>query len=270
MRISLSTFNAAALLGALFLGKAVAAAVPANCRATTTNVRPEEILQIIVVDPKVDQPVYWKKYGQVYDSFVNVPAYSNVPFKGSKYQCTELLHRFFNYTYGFPVNNQMGLGNANTVLYGVYRKFQNYTAIAPNLGQRRMRLAYFQNGCSPYAPVVGSAISLNLSWAGHAGIVRRVKQLAPDTIELTLFEQHGFRRLRVGQLKEKTTVVLKRNAAGLWYSPQLKSQNPRDINPRAIAWLTPLTEQPRDAMVWLRDTTPQTMTRQYAELTPGL
>lgn len=163
----------------------------------------------------LSESVTWKAFGEEFDSFYGIPAYSNQSTGGGKYQCTELVHRFMSGVFGVPTALGMGIGDGDVVAQNMTARFKNEILQNANTANKKARLAYIQNRCSSQPPVVGSLISIKYSNAGHVAIIRDVKKVG-DQLELTLFEQHGIRRLAPGAEKVRTKIRLSKNADGTW------------------------------------------------------
>ncbi len=158
----------------------------------------------------------WQTYGKKYDEYAGIPAFANrSEGKGGAYQCTELAHRFAKEIFGVPTRLGMGLGNANTVLRGIYDKFGSKDYYSPFF-KKRICITIHGNGQSKYPATEGSLISLDFGKFGHVAVVRRVEKISADSIKLILFEQHGERPFWAGQKKPLTRVKMSRNKGGQW------------------------------------------------------
>lgn len=164
------------------------------------------------------QPI-WQKPGHVYDQFYNVQAYANN--SAGTYQCTELVHRFVNSVYGVPSKIGIGLGHAKDLSRNIKNRFQNIKINNSHTNGKEGRLAYIENGCSSNPPMVGSIISLEYSKFGHIAIIRDIQILSENSMEITLFEQHGLRNFQVGKNKPLTKVILTKNSKGQWSGPKV-------------------------------------------------
>lgn len=179
-------------------------------------------LKPIVLTPTLNlsESVTWKAFGEEFDNFYGVKAYSNKSTGGGKYQCTELAHRFLNEVFGVPTTLGIGMGDGDVLAKNVTQRFKS-TVIESNTGNKKSRLAYIENNCSSQAPVVGSVISIKFSSAPHVAVVREVKKIDDDNIEITLFEQHGIRRIPPGSPKQRTKMKMTRGSDGNWKGSQI-------------------------------------------------
>lgn len=185
-----------------------------NCKSTDNiaTLKPI-ILENIESAP---QSLTWAEYGKEFDNFMGIPAYSNKSIGGGTYQCTELVHRFMSGVFGVPTALGMGIGNGDQVAKGMSARFKDFVIQNKNTGNKKARLAHIENNCSAHAPVVGSLISIKYPNAGHVAIIREVKNIDDKTKEITLFEQHGIRRLNPGAKKVPTKMTITKNPDGTW------------------------------------------------------
>ncbi len=80
--------------------------------------------KLILEPQQIPKNNTWKKYGQSFDEFYGVQAFSNhEDGKGGTYQCTELVHRFMREVYGVPTRIGMGLGHAKDLAKNLSVKF---------------------------------------------------------------------------------------------------------------------------------------------------
>ncbi|GIL16815.1 MAG: hypothetical protein BroJett040_05660 [Oligoflexia bacterium] len=197
--------------------------IQSACQAATTKCSSSDnqksLTPIPLENPSPTSSLIWKKSGEVFDTFYDVPAYSNTP--GGKFQCTELVHRFMNKVYGIPTKIGIGLGHAEVLSKNMTDRFKKQVIQSPYLQNKPARLAYIENKCSSSAPVVGSMISLQYTKWGHVGIVRDVKVIDENQIQITLFEQHGVASYQPGQKKPSTQIVLKKDSSGRWSGPNV-------------------------------------------------
>ncbi|HEX7676213.1 MAG TPA: CHAP domain-containing protein [Bdellovibrio sp.] len=204
--------------------KLCSAATPVNqakgC-SSADNTRPLKTLGLQDTAP-MSKEVTWGNFGDVFDSFEGVDAYSNKPGTGGgKYQCTELAHRFMHDVYGVPTRLGIGLGDGDKLAKNMATRFKNVVLENPNTQGKKARLAYVENKCSGNAPVVGSMVSIKYSKWGHVGIVRDAKMLDDNHMQITLFEQHGVMRLKAGEKTKRTQFVLTKDASGHWSGPNV-------------------------------------------------
>jgi hypothetical protein len=196
--------------------------------AAAHSIQAEEF-QVLEISPDMPTtPMIWKKYGEPFDHFLGVTAYSNKPNgRGGKFQCTELIHRFISNVYGLPTRIGLGLGNANVLAKNLEGFFKNKTGVFKN-SSNKVVLRYFENNRTLFPPTVGSIISLKAGQFGHIAIVRKIETLDKDSLRAFLFEQHGELKFYEGQIKPIRKLDFNRGKEKYWN------------NPRAIGWLVPL------------------------------
>ncbi len=184
-----------------------------------SDVYSADTLIIQVPHSEIEQIPIWKKHGERYDSFMGIPALSNIA-RGGQYQCTELAHRFLNEIFGIPTRIGIGLGNANVVVQNISQRFGNGTY---RYGNYSIRLKYESTKQAKEPPTVGSAINFGGTY-GHVAIVRYVEALDASKVKVFLIEQHGFPSWRLGDAHPIRSLVFSKNRAGNWVannSPEL-------------------------------------------------
>lgn len=156
---------------------------------------------------------YWKKHGEVFDSFYGVNAYSNKRGGNGKYQCTEVVHRFLERIYGIPTKIGTGMGNANVLLQREKKKFGANTYLYKGL---KVKMKLKANGTSKEPPAPASAINFKIGAAGHTAIVRYVEYVDSKTVRVYLLEQHGYPDLKPGELSPITSIKFTKSSQGFW------------------------------------------------------
>ena len=165
--------------------------------------------------PKKD--LIWTAYGEEFDSFFGITAYSNGTDKDKRYyQCTELAHRFIREVYGIPTRLGMGLGHGNSVAQNVANHFSDSIGFTPRTTPHKVALRFFPNKTSQCRPVVGSVVSMDFGKYGHVAVIRHLKTNEDGTLEGVLFEQHGATSKPAGTKMEAGKLVFKKTPKGNW------------------------------------------------------
>ena len=134
------------------------------------------------------------KYEQPFDSYKGVIAYGNK--KRGKYQCTELVHRFFRTVYNVPTKIGLGLGHGKDLSLNLTKRANQFNpAVQTGSQEIPLKFVFIDNGCSSQLPVAGSTISFSWRTYGHVAIVRKVEMLTEEIALLHLFQQSGTRVL---------------------------------------------------------------------------
>ncbi|MDE0151004.1 MAG: CHAP domain-containing protein [Bdellovibrionales bacterium] len=151
------------------------------------------------------------EYGKPFDHYMGVVAYGNK--KGGKYQCTELVHRFFKNVYNVPTRIGLGLGHGKDLSFNLtgFSNTHNPTVQIEPEEEIKLRFIFFDNGCSSQLPTPGSSISFSWSNYGHVAIVRRVEALSDEMVLLHLFQQAGLR----SEIQDSRYLLVKDNN-GFW------------------------------------------------------
>ena len=170
--------------------------------------------QISLPEQQTLEELTWMDYGEVYDEFLEVPAYSNkANGGGGQYQCVELIGRFIESVYGIPV--KIALGNGHKVAQTIGNELKTSSGSSPWTNGERVRLQYVDNGKSELPPVIGSIISFSTGGSygqyGHVAIVRKIEVINSNEIHVFLFEQHGRRKYSVGGKKPYTVIKFSKN-----------------------------------------------------------
>lgn len=163
------------------------------------------------------EDLIWTAYGEKFDTFFGVTAYSNGTKKDKRYyQCTELAHRFMREVYGIPTRLGMGLGHGNAVAQNVATHFSGTLGFTPRTAPHKINLQFFKNKTSQCRPVVGSVVSMDFGKYGHVAVIRHLKTNDDGSLEGTLFEQHGATNKPVGTKMEAGKLVFKKTPSGNW------------------------------------------------------
>lgn len=165
------------------------------------------------------------QYGREFDTYMGVTAYGNR--KKGKYQCTELVHRFFKDVYNVPTQIGLGLGHGKDLALNLTHFSNEHNPFIQIESEEEIKLkfVFFDNGCSTQLPTPGSSISFSSdSSYGHVAIVRKIEPLNNTMVLLHLFQQAGLRsRIR------DSRYLLVRDHNGLW-----RGRN-------VIGWSVPVT-----------------------------
>lgn len=155
----------------------------------------------------------WQKNGVAYDYFKNVPAYSNR--RNGRYQCTELVHRFFREVYRVPTRLGIGMGHASRLTQNIKRRFGGRLY---EINNNRYRMALLKNGRAQEPPAPGAAINFKIGKFGHIAIVRYVKPISKSKVRVYLIEQHGFffTNRKPGTRKPIRSLLMTRSRSGTW------------------------------------------------------
>jgi|GEM_PF-5801398 len=164
-----------------------------------------------------EKDLIWTAYGEEFDTFFGVTAYSNGTRKDKRYyQCTELAHRFMREVYGIPTRLGMGLGHGNAVAQNVANHFSDTLGFTPRTAPHKIGLQFFKNKTSQCRPVVGSVVSMDFGEYGHVAVIRHLKSNDDGSLEGTLFEQHGATSKPVGTKMEAGKLIFKKTPNGNW------------------------------------------------------
>jgi hypothetical protein len=216
--------------------------------ASTTGVTPQLSTATIAdktfvqLPQESPQPVYWAEFGEAFDSYFGIIAYSNGKARGNaaKYQCTELIHRYVATVYGFPSRIGLGMGNGNRLAEGVADYFRGQTRSLDALESKAVSLEYFAEGLSTYPPVVGSIISMHFAISekgpGHVAILRDLSEPTPGELSGTLFAQHGKMPYKIGAEVLPDTVHFTRDPQGRWHGIVRSPYFKKDF--RIVGWTT--------------------------------
>ena len=164
-----------------------------------------------------EKELTWTAYGEEFDTFYGVTAYSNGTKKSDRYyQCTELAHRFMREVYGIPTRLGMGLGHGNGVAQNVAAHFSDTIGSTPRTAPHKIGLRFFKNKTSQCRPVVGSVVSMDFGQYGHVAVIRHMKENKEGVLEATLFEQHGATRKPIGTKMDAGKLVFEKTPSGKW------------------------------------------------------
>lgn len=193
-----------------FIKKTVSSSA-VNLAPALASLYDEDTLMINVPPSEIQKVNIWGKMSVPFDKFMGVIAYSNV--KGGKWQCTEVAHRFLNNIYGVPTKVGNGLGHANKVVQNIYNTFGAKTYKFQNL---KVKMALHKNTLSSEPPAAGSIMNFDVGKFGHVAVVRYTQVIDANTVEIYLFEQHGFPKNKVGEKKSIRSVTFNRSSDGTW------------------------------------------------------
>lgn len=168
----------------------------------------------------IDRKNKWKTHGEKFDEFLGIAAYSNKAGGGGKYQCTELVHRFLNGVYGIPTKIGNGMGHANILVQNEFLYFKENTY--QYLGEKAVKMTLLKNGRSEEPPAPSSVINFNIGKAGHVAVVRYVEYLNDESVNVYLFEQHGYPTLKPNQDSPIHKVLFKKSENGTWSGERVK------------------------------------------------
>ena len=151
------------------------------------------------------------RYKKPFDSYMGVVAYGNK--KRGRYQCTELVHRFFKTIYNVPTRIGLGLGHGKDLSFNLTRFANTHNPTLQMESQKTipLKFVFIDNGCSSQLPVPGSSISFSKTKYGHVAIVRKVEMLTEEVALLHLFQQNG-----TYFLLEESRYLLVKDSKGHW------------------------------------------------------
>jgi len=196
---------------------AMATNVSAGDSAEPTTVQECDRTFLELPGSLAEKELIWTSYGEEFDTFFGVTAYSNGTNTDERYyQCTELAHRFMKTVYGIPTRLGMGLGHGNAVAQNVANHFSDSVGFTPRTSPHKVKLQFFKNEKSQCRPVVGSVVSMDFGKYGHVAVIRHLKTNDDGSLEGTLFEQHGATNKPAGTKMEAGKLIFRKTPSGNW------------------------------------------------------